>query len=251
MCDEGHARSLKPPALLETHDGLTAEQIATVNEANSDIQDLDGMRAVQINVSGHFARSKLAWKLAGYQHALLHRIVSIFDGAALAWNHRSPVAAMLCSRAMMETVAAFYALKVDVKKHLEAADLASLDALAHRGAFASRDKEWLARSPETQATNALTYVSRFDKYVPGFAAHYERLCERCHPNSLGHNFLFSELDRSDGTIRFVDERWQESNRQMVLAGVACVSFIKEEMPRLDRLIEAVADLQHRISPVVG
>ena len=156
MTAEDDVRLLKAPTLLERLDGLTDTQIETLTEANTAIHELNGLRAVQINVAGHFARSKIAWMLAGYQHMLLHRIVSIFDGAALAWNHRSPVAAMLCSRAMMETIAVFYALGQDVKKHLDVSDLESLMALATRGTFASRDKEWLAQSPETQAINALT-----------------------------------------------------------------------------------------------
>ena len=40
-----------------------------------------GLRAVEINVSGKFLRSKIAWKLATYQHALLHRLVALMNGA--------------------------------------------------------------------------------------------------------------------------------------------------------------------------
>jgi hypothetical protein len=42
------------------------------------------LRAVEINVSGKFLRSKIAWKLATYQHVLLHRLVALMDGAAVA-----------------------------------------------------------------------------------------------------------------------------------------------------------------------
>jgi hypothetical protein len=53
------------------------------------------LRPVEINVSGKFARSKIAWKLATYQHVLLHRLVANMDGAAVACNNRCTLSAML------------------------------------------------------------------------------------------------------------------------------------------------------------
>ena len=52
-------------------------------------------------------------------------------------------------------------------------------------------------APETKAVNILTYIDRFDKRAEGFRGHYDILSERCHPNALGHNFMFGKLDRSD------------------------------------------------------
>ena len=37
---------------------------------------------------------------------------------------------------------------------------------------------------------------------------------------LGHNFMFSKLDRTDGTVRFCDEREPARNGQMILAALA-------------------------------
>jgi hypothetical protein len=50
-------------------------------------------------VFGKFRRSKIAWKVASYQHVLLHRIVALMDGAAVAWNSRSTLSCMLSARA--------------------------------------------------------------------------------------------------------------------------------------------------------
>jgi hypothetical protein len=59
--------------------------------------------------------------------------------------------------------------------------------------------------------NVLTYIDRFNNRAEGFRGHYDMLSERCHPNSLGHNFMFSKLDRTDGSVRFFDEREPERN----------------------------------------
>lgn len=77
------------------------------------------------------------------------------------------------------------------------------------------------------------------------------LSERCHPNSLGHNFMFSTLDRTDGTVRFCDEREPERNGQMILAALAPLPLVGSIMTRLDELIEKVSDLHHRVAPVGG
>ena len=77
------------------------------------------------------------------------------------------------------------------------------------------------------------------------------LSERCHPNSLGHNFMFSKLDRADGTVRFCDEREPARNGQMILAAVALLPLMESVSAHLDDLIERVSDLHHRVAPVGG
>jgi len=71
-------------------DRLTEADKELVARLNSSLDRLNGLRAVEINVSGPFARSKIAWKLATYQHVLLHRIVALMDGAVVAWNNGAP-----------------------------------------------------------------------------------------------------------------------------------------------------------------
>jgi hypothetical protein len=209
------------------------------------------MRAVEINVAGHFARSKVAWKLASYQHALLHRIVALVDGAAVAWNHRCTLSAILSARAFMETLAVMVELERRVGLLLAAEDLGGLDAVGQRGVFATRDEELLKDHPELAAVNVLTYIDRFDKKAEGFRGHYDRLSEFCHPNSAGHNFMFGRLDRSDGSIAYRDEQEPTRNGQMILAALAPLPSVETISSRLDGLIEKVADFQHRVAPVGG
>jgi hypothetical protein len=77
------------------------------------------------------------------------------------------------------------------------------------------------------------------------------LSERCHPNALGHNFMFSKLDRSDASIAFCDEREPARNGQMFLAALAPLPLVESMMARLDGLIDRVAEFQHRVAPVGG
>ena len=201
-------------------------------------------------MTGHFACSKIAWKLASYQHVLLHRIVALMDGAAVAWNSHCTLSAILSARAFMETLAVMAELESRVARLLAAEDLGGLDGVAQRGIFASRDAEWTKEFPET-AVNVQTYIDKFDKVAEGFRGHYDILSERCHPNSLGHNFMFSKLDRSSGSIVFCDEREPARNGQMLLAAVAPLPLVVSISARLDELIEKVAAFQQRVAPVGG
>jgi hypothetical protein len=98
---------------------------------------------------------------------------------------------MLAARALMETLAVMAEFENPVGQCLARDGLGGLDALAQQGIFASCDPGWTKEFPETKAVNVLSYIDKFDKRVKGFRGHYDMLSERCHPNSLGHNFMFS------------------------------------------------------------
>ena len=241
--------TLKQPNHLLPDDRIIEPDKKLIEQLNASLDRLNALRAVEINVSEHFARSKLAWKLVTYQHVLLHRIVALVDGVALAWNHRCTLPAMLAARAFMETFAVMAELEDSVGRLLAQQDLGSLDTLAQCGIFASRDPEWIKEYPQLAAINVLTYIDKFDKRASGFRGLYDILSERCHPNSLSHNFMFGELNRSDGSLRFHDERDPAGNAQMVLAALAPLPLVDSMMARLDETILEVADLQHRLEPV--
>jgi hypothetical protein len=242
---------LRAPTSLIWDDRLPETDKVTIDKLNDSLQRIDGMRAIEIAVTGPFARSKIAWKLATYQHVLLHRIIALVDGTAVARNARSTLSSMLSARAFMETLAVFADLEKRTASLLAKGDLGGLDALAQQGIFASRDEEWVKEFPLTKATNILTFIDKFDKVAEGFRAHYDRLSERCHPNAYGHNFLFSALDRSDGTVRFCDEREPALNAHMIMAALIPLPLVESITARLSELTIKVAELHHRVAPVGG
>jgi hypothetical protein len=241
--------SLKDPTHFTWDDRLPEADKKLVGDLNASVDRLSGLRAIEINVSGKFLRSKIAWKLATYQHVLLHRLVALLDGTAVAWNNRCTLSAMLSARALMETFAVMAELERRVARLLKEEDLGGLDAIAQNGIFASRDPDWIKDNPDTQAVSVLTYIDKFDKRAEGFRGHYDRLSERCHPNSLGHNFMFAELDRSDGTVRFCDEREPARNGELIMGALAPLPLVESMMAGLHELIEKVSDFHHRVAPI--
>jgi hypothetical protein len=155
------------------------------------------------------------------------------------------------ARALMETLAVMAEFERRATRLLKEEDLGGLDALAQNGIFANRDPEWVKENPDTQAISVLTYIDKFDKIAQGFRGHYDELSERCHRNSLGHNFMFSELDRTDGTVRFCDERNPDRNGHLIMGALIPLLLVESIMKRLDDLIDKVAELHHRIAPIGG
>ena len=145
--------SLKEPTYLVWDDSLTATDENLVGDLNASLSRLSGLRAVEINVSGKFLGSKIAWKLATYQHALLHRLVALMDGAAVAWNDRCTLSCLLSARALMETFAVMAEFERRVARLLKEEDLGGPDALAQNGIFASGDPAWIKDNPETAAVS--------------------------------------------------------------------------------------------------
>lgn len=169
--------TLKEPTHLARDDGLTETDKKLVQDLNASLDRLSGIRALEINVSGKFLRSKIAWKLAVYQHALLHRIVALMHGVAVAWNNECTLSAMLSARALMETLAVMAEFERGVELLLKEQDLGGLDAVVQNATFASRDPEWTKENPGTKAMNVLTYIDKFNKRFEGFRGHYDRLSE--------------------------------------------------------------------------
>lgn len=241
----------KAPLPLSSIAEFNPDQTDILNATNKAMASLAAQRRSEVVVTAHLMRSKIAWAMTTYQQALLHRIVAVFDGVSLAWQGQSPLVAMMGARAQIESCAVFLHFVSSAERLLKAEDLPGLHALTTRALFASRDEDWLKLSPETEAAQILNRIDRLDRIVPGVRKHYAILSERCHPNSAGHHFMFARTDRTDGTVSFVPERDPTGNRVLILMGLFPCVLVEDASRKLDALILAVADLQHRLQPVPG
>jgi len=104
---------------------------------------------------------------------------------------------------------------------------------------------------EDEGHHVLTFIDKFDKRAEGFRGHYDMRSERCHPNSLGHYFMFSAFDRSEGSTLYSDEREPARNPHMIIAALIPLPLVESMTTRMTDLVFKVADLQHRIAPVGG
>jgi hypothetical protein len=230
---------------FKTPSNLKETDLGLIKEINAGLYRLRAQRVDQITVEGRLIESKLAWKLAVYREAVLWRIVALTESVALNWNCDNVVGMYLPARALIETSALLLDLEHELKKHFASRDIAALDALLTSRTFATRDKKWIEKDPQSEAINILTLIDRFDKRTDsGIRRHYDLMSERCHPNYLGHHQLYGTLDVDTGTTSFSETKDIERHRDVILGATLLLLLEENCIDRLENEIDRVAALQN-------
>ncbi len=63
--------------------------------------------------------------------------------------------------------------------------------------------------------------------------------------------MFSNLDRSTGSISYVDENKPGQNAHTIIAAIILLPLVEPMHERMHELMMKVSDLQHLLSPVGG
>ena len=91
--------------------------------------------------------------------------------------------------------------------------------------------------------NVLKVIDTFYKEAKGARAHYDRLSEMCHPNSLGHHMMFGSLDKRQATVSFSTSTcFERGIFDHVIGGFSIIALVSSALDRLDRELAAVAHL---------
>ena len=226
---------------------LGAEDVDQINKA---LRRLKKRRKKEIVVEGIFLKSKLAWKVATYQEAVLYRSVMLAEGCVLAWNMNNSLSSFLSARAFVETVAVFLDFEQQCVGYLDKSDFSSIDELVTNRTFSTRDEKWVRESPETSAINVLTAIDRIDRrMIEGLRRHYDFLSERCHPNWLGQLFFFSKLDTNTGITTYSENMNMQANLDHVLGGMLLVGLLENSLKRVDQMVIRLAGAHSSFDPV--
>jgi hypothetical protein len=205
---------------------------------NNGLLTIERQRKPQIDLLDEpYCRSKVAWKVAMFSNAMAHRFISLADAVGLCWNNEN----------------AYWEFQQLLRKKVDPTDLDAIDALVMNYLFSTRDEEILKDHPELKARQVLSAIDLIDKtLIPHFRSHYDRLSERCHPNSLGHRALFSKLDRQTGIAAFQSRR-DDSFVVPLKCALATCGMFKYAMDAIEDDVFRIANEHHllRPSPLVG
>lgn len=228
------------------------EDWAKVRRYNSLLRSLAKRRVGKVERVGHLAQSKIAWKVAVLQQALLYRIVELANGCAKMWNEGNVLCSALAGRALLETVAVMLDFEAKLEKHFKANDFGAMDELVNFHTFATRNEEWLKEDQAYEAKNVLTYIDRLEKQkgLIGARMHYEHLSEFCHPNCNGLYIAFGKLDTSTGTVAFSKlKRHDKGMLNSILAVYLTLGFVEATMDNLDELVPKISEAHSAAHPV--
>jgi hypothetical protein len=220
------------------------EKWEEVRLQNYCLRRLVRMRKTKVSAIGPLADSKIAWKAAVLQQALLYRGTELAIGCGRMWNVGNVLCSVLAGRALLETVALTLDFEERLQKHCNEKDLSKIDELINLHTFATKSKSLIAKAPELEAKNVLTYIDYLEKKVSGIRNHYETLSEWCHPNGYGHFFTFGTLDRSSGTVSFSIRKLRGKDLlNAILAVYVMLGLFESTMEKLSALILKVAAMQ--------
>ena len=225
-------------------DGLT--------QFNDTLSRLHARRVPEIAVAGPLLKSKLAWKLATFQQAVLYRVVMLASGCALNWNAGNVLCSYLAARALIETAVIFLTIEPELELYIQKEDLGAIDSILMNRIFSTRNEQLIQDYPASKAVNILTLIDKLDQHgFHGLRQHYDFLSEICHPNASGQSHFFGFRDPETHVTHYSDARNLSRHMDHILGGAMLLPLIERVMDHVDNLIVRLAELHHRIAPIGG
>lgn len=167
-------------------------------EANARLALLEAARPKSVDGFAISSISKLPFMALKYRESLLWRVVQLARCALENFENNKLAAAILLTRATVETSAALWYLRTKIENVIESKTLGSIhNDLIRLSVGSKTDIDILPT-----AVNVLNFVDLAGKDIDGFPHKYDRLSEFAHPNWAGTTLLFSKLDESQTVANF-------------------------------------------------
>lgn len=144
---------------------------------------------------------KLPGNAMWYRETMIWRFTELAQEALDNLNRQRFAAAMVLTRAAVETSAGLWYLHAKIMKAIKADELGDLDDVLRRLNVGYKDPRALADNlPE--AVSVLTFGKHVEKDIGGYTNAYATLCEYAHPNYEGAACLYSLPHVDTGLVDF-------------------------------------------------
>lgn len=147
-----------------------------------------------------------------FREACLHRIAEISESAYQAFGKDNLIAALILSRAIMETEALFWGFVSELEEALKSRNIEKIRKFLTGCLLGVKSPQLkLLKSPENvdliiDPTNILTLIDKMNKKIPHYRFHYDSLSEFTHPNAAGTVDAFVSLDHEARIARLGKNR---------------------------------------------
>jgi hypothetical protein len=185
--------------------------------------------------------SKLPFKVLGYREALAWRMAELGRAAFEEFEKDRLAAAIVLTRAAVETSAALWYLCGKVEASVESSEVGDIDNYLMKMIMGIRT------DPPTDPTtgdavtprpvSVGTFLERAEKDIAGFKRQYGYLSEYAHPNWAGTVYLYSEFDKERATADFGQNIREPDGTKVIGVGNLSVALLMFE-----RSYNRVADL---------
>jgi hypothetical protein len=185
--------------------------------------------------------SKLPFKVSVCREALSWRMAEVGRAAYEEFGKDKLAAAIVLTRATLETSAALWYLCVKVAHSVESAEVGDIDD------YLMKMSMGIATDPPTDAKTGAPaaprpirigkFLDRVEKDINGFNLQYGYLSEYSHPNWAGTVYPYSKFDEQNGTADFGQNiRKPDGTRRM------CVRSLGVALLMFERSYNRIADL---------
>ena len=174
---------------------------ALLAEANARLALLEGARPKSVDGFAISSISKLPFIALNYRESLLWRAAQLGRCAFENFENNKLAAAILLTRATLETSAALWYLRTKLENVIKSKTLGSIHNDLIRLSMGSKTDTDILPA----AVNVLNFVDLVGKDIDGFRHQYDRLSEFAHPNWAGTTLLFSKRDESQTVANFGDD----------------------------------------------
>jgi hypothetical protein len=150
--------------------------------------------------------SKLPFKVLVYREALSWRMAELGRAAFEEFEKDRLAAAIVLTRAAVETSAALWYLCAKVETSVESVEVGDIDD------YLMKMNMGIATEPPTDASTGESvtprpikiskFLDRVEKDIPGFNRQYGYMSEYVHPNWAGTVYLYSKFDKKNGAADF-------------------------------------------------
>ena len=187
------------------------------------IDNFKSKRKNSISLKGYTGINKDGQLLHLYMQYVLHRSLNLLDGICVAWNNETPVISLILCRTLQENIAVAYDMIVKIHNFIDNENFDKIRELIKNRTCGGRD------FPEMpKITNFMTAIDKTDKSFKGFKHCYELLSEYSHPNYLGMEYLYGNLDKSKMKFTITHKQgMNETNLQLIIDSIIPCLIILE------------------------
>ena len=100
-----------------------------VRRFNSTLRRVERRPVTRVELKGPSAASKIAWKAAVLQQALIYRTVELAGSCAKMWNFGNVLCSVLAARALLETIAVTLDFETRLQDYYNASNFEEMDKL--------------------------------------------------------------------------------------------------------------------------
>jgi hypothetical protein len=217
---------------------------AKVRKLNDLLGRLESRKVAKIKVPEPGTRFRAGNTIMFYCQAHIQRCLTLTETAYTNFFNEDVLVALMCARAVYETVANFVHVEKQLQEKIATGDIQAIFEFVKAKTHATKAQHLIDQHGEqVKAVNILTQIDKLAKLVrPRINQEYEFLSELVHPNSFGAALFYADFPRDSDEAIFrnggpdprADLQWILVATDLLYTFEEALERIEAQLPELSR-----------------